>query len=481
MPGRGSDYADGGIGNDSIDGGSDNDVLLGGEGNDELRGGPGNDRLIGGAGADRMLGGAGRDIVDYSAAANGVVLPLDATDQFGILGEYANQPAGGAAGEAAGDRVLEIEEIVATRFADKIYGAAWTWPVTVRLGAGDDRFDTGQEGVHVDLVYGEAGDDVIFAGAGDDVLDGGEGDDHLVGEAGRDTLIGGPGSDTAFYPNSPSGVTIPLSKVDSFGIGGIPGTAGLTVGRGSDAEGDRYDGIENTVGSDFDDRIFGYNGGSVVELKAGNDVFDNNHILNTTRDVVTGGDGDDTIFSGGDEDFLAGDAGNDMLSGEDGNDEMYGGTGDDRIYGFEDDDFMVGQDGDDILDGGQGNDILVGEAGDDVLIGGADFDYMLGGSGKDKFVFSSLGKGEVLGNDIIGDFQSDVDAIVLSRRLVSSFAVLDTNKNGSLGVGDVPFGKAITIVTDDSGTPGLKIPLPGGSITVQDPAVLASGDLVFVA
>lgn len=480
--GRGSDYADGGLGNDSVEGGSDNDTLLGADGDDELRGGPGNDRLIGGAGADRMIGNAGFDIVDYTNAANSVVLLLDATDSFGILGDYADLPAGGAAGEAAGDRVQEIEKVVATKFADKIYGAAWPWSVTVHLGAGDDQFDTKQETAHVDLVYGEAGNDVIFAGAGDDHLNGGEGDDDLVGEAGRDTLVGGPGSDTVFYPNSPSGVTIPLSKVDSFGIGGIRGTAGLRVGRGSDAEGDSYDGIENAVGSDFDDLIFGYDGGSVVELKAGNDVFDNNGILNIANDRVTGDDGDDRVFGGGGDDTLeGGGAGNDIISGEDGNDQMYGGIGNDQIYGWADDDLMFGQDGDDVLDGGRGNDSLFGEAGADVVIGGADSDYLMGGAGNDKFIFSLLGKGEVLGNDIIGDFQSNVDDIVLDRRLVSSFAVLDTKKNGSLGVGDAPFGKPVTIVTDDSGTPGLYITLLGGSITIEDLASLGSGDLVFPA
>src|SRR3546814_10113003 len=81
--------------------------------------------LDGGAGADLLDGGAGIDRVDYGSSGAGVVIDL------------ADGAASG--GEAAGDRLVGIEAVDGSAFADTLSGterADWFGG-----GAGDDRID----------------------------------------------------------------------------------------------------------------------------------------------------------------------------------------------------------------------------------------------------------------------------------------------------------------------------------------------------
>jgi len=112
-----------------------------------------------------------------------------------------------------------------------------------------------------DVIYGMDQDNVIAGMGGDDHLMGNKGDDTLNGGDGADTLDGGEGADTATYADSDAGVTIDLAA----------GT-----GAGGHAEGDVLSGIENVIGSEYDDSITG---------------DDRNNLL-------TGGKGDDTLDGG---------------------------------------------------------------------------------------------------------------------------------------------------------------------------------------
>ncbi|MCG8564040.1 MAG: hypothetical protein MI747_03060, partial [Desulfobacterales bacterium] len=115
------------------------------------------------------------------------------------------------------------------------------------------------------------------------------GDDILVGGDGADTLSGGAGSDTILFAGDAAtsqGVTIDL----------------LTgLGRGADAQGDTYTGIENVVGTAFDDTLTGDNTGNRLEGGAGNDL-------------LSGLGGDDTLVSSGGDDRLSGGEGSDIFS-----------------------------------------------------------------------------------------------------------------------------------------------------------------------
>jgi VCBS repeat-containing protein len=108
-----------------------------------LDGGSGDDVLSGGAGADTLIGGAGSDWASYATAPLGVAVDLAA----GV----------GSAGDAAGDVLTGIENLIGSDFADILTGDA---------GA--------------NTILGGAGDDTILGGGGNDVIDGGSGNNTTV-------------------------------------------------------------------------------------------------------------------------------------------------------------------------------------------------------------------------------------------------------------------------------------------------------------
>jgi hypothetical protein len=149
--GAGEDLIYGGGGNDTIRGGNDWDRLYGGDGNDFLYGESGSDWLTGGAGADILDGGDGFDIASYVTAEAGIML---------------NLTTGESTGDAAGDVLQSIEQIVGSSHADTLVGSSQN--DVISGGDGNDSID------------GSLGDDVLMPDFGDDVVDGGDGTDTLV-------------------------------------------------------------------------------------------------------------------------------------------------------------------------------------------------------------------------------------------------------------------------------------------------------------
>ncbi|WP_281269712.1 LamG-like jellyroll fold domain-containing protein, partial [Aestuariispira insulae] len=122
----------------------------------------------------------------------------------------------------------------------------------------------------------------------------------------------------------------------------------LAEGIGGDAQGDVLSGVENLVGSDFDDSLSG----------------------SSARNEIRAGAGDDTVFGGAGRDSLWGDDGNDILAGGEDSDRIDGGSGDDSLTGGEGNDILLGGAGNDYLSGGTGGDLLDGGAGNDRLFAG---------------------------------------------------------------------------------------------------------------
>lgn len=146
------------------------------------------------------------------------------------------------------------------------------------LGLSNDLLIGGSDSNH--LSSGD-GNDFLYGAGGDDELHGGAGDDFLEGGAGGDGLDGGPGIDTASYAREPAGVSI------GFFEGGVSGEdkqsdLGLV---GTDSGTDIIRGIENLVGSAFDDLLSGNSGANILDGGSGNDIF-------------YGGAGNDTFFGG---------------------------------------------------------------------------------------------------------------------------------------------------------------------------------------
>jgi Ca2+-binding RTX toxin-like protein len=196
-------------------------ALTGSARNDIINGGQLGDVLIGGAGADALNGGGGEDVAVYASSAFAVTVNLAAGN--------------GAGGDAAGDTLVGIEDVVGSIFSD-----------------------------------------VLTGNAGANQLIGGFGDDQLTGGAGADVLDGTAGQNAARYDASTGAINVNLAT----------GTAS-----GGDAQGDVLFNIQNLVGTAFADiltgnasanSLFGGGGNDILTGGAGSDLF----VFNSALDAV---------------------------------------------------------------------------------------------------------------------------------------------------------------------------------------------------
>jgi Ca2+-binding RTX toxin-like protein len=159
---------------DAMDGSAGNDAIHGLAGNDTLNGGAGGDTLEGGMGNDVLNGGGGTaDYASYAGASGAVTVSLSVTTAQDTV-------------NAGSDRLLNIEGLIGSVFADRLTGDNLT--NVIRGGAGADTI-SGLAGN--DLLQGEGGADVLVGGAGGDVLTGGAGNDRFIFNApgeGVDTI-----------------------------------------------------------------------------------------------------------------------------------------------------------------------------------------------------------------------------------------------------------------------------------------------------
>lgn len=325
----------------------DHDRLMGRGGKDTLVGYAGNDILDGGIGGDVLDGGDGRDTADYTFSSAGVVINLS----NGIASR----------GDAEGDRLTSIENLVGSNHGDNLTG-----------GAGENH------------LYGGHGDDVLSGGR-EDSLWGGTGNDRLVnghvifeGSLGRnidlarglatnaqetDTLVnvvyvtGGDGNDTI------TGAGDIINSVNDTLEGG-GGSDHFIASYGNDV-------IDGGVGSgEVTYALLNYGYGINLNLKAGT-VSKYNSQQDTLVNIQHAwGTRSDDVFTGSDlANILFGIDGHDTIDGGKGNDILYGGKGDDVLIGGEDVDELRGEQGNDSITGGA-EDVLYGGEGNDTLDGG---------------------------------------------------------------------------------------------------------------
>lgn len=449
--GAGNDTIFGGTGNDSLlgeagndiifgEGGSDRlfggdgaDTLDGGTGNDSLNGGAGDDLLIGGAGTDTLTGGDGIDTVDYSAETAAVTVDL---------------ATGSASGASAGTDILsQIENVIATGFADAVTGNAGD--NLIDAGAGDDTVSAG------------AGDDTVLGGAGNDLIDAGvtalpattpldfnwslAGPDeaNIAGGVTQDTggitvSVGfiNDGAATEFSIESSSSIYVApgetFSTTSSAYLAGSGGNQNSTTtldfaanpgsGFADEVENVRFRLADvDRVNGSWEDiiTIRAYDAaGNLIPVTltaAGADVVSGNTVTaaegnNTSADaqgsVLVSVAGPvarieidyDNGFTNGqlvqvsdiqfdavptDDDFVDAGDGDDTVTAGLGADTLLGGLGNDQLDGGAGNDSLSGGDGQDTLLGGDGDDTLDGGAGDDSLEGGAGNDNLSGGDGAD--------------------------------------------------------------------------------------------------
>ncbi|WP_052120677.1 beta strand repeat-containing protein [Inquilinus limosus] len=308
---------------ENVNGSAFADHLYGNGNANVLNGGDGDDTLRGGDGADTLNGGAGSDFANYQGSEQGVTVNLLAGTASGgfaqadvltsienlygsshddqltgdngrniIGGELGNDTIVGNGGDDAlsgegGDDNLDggdgNDRLVGGDGVDTIHG-----------GNNDDSVDAGTGN---DIVFGEAGNDNLYGGDGSDQLDGGDGNDILEGGAGTDALTGGAGIDTASYASSSAGVTVSL----------VTG-----AGTGGDAQGDTLSGIEQLLGSGFNDHLTG----------------------DANANTLWGQAGDDVLAGGGGGDLLKGGAGSDSFVYTALSDSTVVSTGKDTIADF---------------------------------------------------------------------------------------------------------------------------------------------------
>lgn len=263
-----------------------------------------------------------------------------------------------------------------------------------------------------DIAYG---DWMTFAGtAGNDAQSGSVFDDILLGSLGNDVMDGGAGNDVASFAASATAVTANL----------VNGTAS---GQGSDT----LVGIENLVGSAF------------------NDVLTGSIVINR----IDGGAGHDFISSGGNFDIISGGNGNDILRGGNGGDTMDGGSGIDTLDyadstggvtvdlaqgtasgSFANNDHFTSIES---LAGSAFADTLTGNSGDNRLDGGAGADVLRGGNGNDVYVVDNVGdqviEGASTGTDrIISSINTGMGGGIEELELVG--AALNGNGNALANV-----------------------------------------------
>lgn len=347
---------------------------LTGDGSDNvIEGGGGNDTLNGGA------NGAGGDTVSYAHATGGVTVSLaTATAQ--------------ATGSAGNDTLSNFENLLGSDYADTLTGDANANVINGGLGndilmgstgsdsliggSGIDTANYSQLGVaisatingSVDKNGGASGTDTL---SGIENLTGTSQNDSLTGDGnnnildgglGDDTITGGGGNDTVTYAASGSAVNVDL-----------------TIGFGSNVSGgygnDTLSGINNLIGSAYNDSIVGDGNNNTIEGGAGNDFLDGGAGTSDTASYSTATSGVTVNLSNSSA-------------------QNTGGAGTDTLLNFEN---LIGSTYADTLQGNGLANTLDGGDGDDVLIGGAGSDTLIGGLGTDTASYANA-SGSVTAN-----------------------------------------------------------------------------------
>lgn len=494
----GEDVILGGANADGISGGTEDDIILGDllapnaygpDGIDTINAGDGQDVVVGGGLGDLIDGGSGNDFIlgDYFSnlpIKSPILIPLT-EDSEGLQSissapqptfpQFIDTPVFASDLPFAGDLALPDIQLP--------IGSGNEGNDTILAGTGDDFVlaDKGQDSVlgqdGNDVLLGGSGNDTLTGGSGDDVISGDyvlpqgtaipldpdtarslenfvelteadelvidagpAGDDLLEGGAGNDVLLGDEGTDTATYANDPGAVNISLGNIFNPGIG-----------TGTDGYGntDILIGIENLIGSDFNDILNGDDKANVITGGVDNDILSglggNDTLLGQEGgDFIVAGDGDDSIVGGIGADYIdggngvdissysesdfgvrvdigqtdidlvfsrftsgqgfSGDARGDILinvenlEGSQFVDQLYGTNGANLILGLNGDDQIFGRAGNDTLYGGLGNDIIRAGLGNDILYGAEGLDNLFGDAG-DDFIYGGADFDELTGGD----------------------------------------------------------------------------------
>jgi Ca2+-binding RTX toxin-like protein len=284
-----------GHGNQVVIAGRGNDTIVTGKGSDVVCGGDGNDRIMAGKGSDRVYGGTGDDLIinikgkDSSFGEDGNDQLLGGPSGESMDGGVGNDVVDGSSDRDALHGGLGEDMLIGGDGSDDVWGDDGNDEIHGGSG-GEDMFGgAGDDRMYGDLLddrmNGEGGNDLLVGGHGTDRMSGGDGDDWLRGGSNGDAVTGDGGTDTVSFADQtpmPSGIGIIFSLGN--GVAATPD--------GNEA----VSGIENVLGTAFDDEIVGTGAANIIDGNLG-------------ADKLTGGGGGDTLIGGPDSD------GTDVCSG----------------------------------------------------------------------------------------------------------------------------------------------------------------------
>ena len=266
--------------------------------------------------------------------------------------------------------------------------------VVILGGNGNDTLTGTDFGDVIDgnnLNVSNADNDILSGGDGDDTLLGRAGDDSLDGGTGADTMDGGDGNDTYTVDDAGDAVT------DSSGTDEIRTSLNSYSIDGTSIENLTYIGSSRFVGI----------GSAVDNVITGGDG----------RDTINGRSGNDTMIGGDENDLYVVNAVGDVLVeavGE-GTDQVRSSnlSLDLNSYANVENATLSGS-RDLSITGDAGANILRGNIGSNVITGGGGADVMYGGDGNDVFRYTSItDSGFGLDRDQISDFVQGQDLIDL--------------------------------------------------------------------
>ena len=281
-----------------------------------LTGNSGNNILNGGIGADTLNGGAGIDTASYTNAAAAVNVNL-------------SNATAGTTGEATGDVLNAIENLLGSNFNDILIGNSTanilnggTGADKLTGGTGNDVYvvdntadivsetstlateiDTVQSAINYSL--GANLENLTLTGTAaingtgntlNNIITGNGANNILNGGAGSDTLNGGLGNDTYIIENAPD----LISEAANAGIDTVQSSISWILGNN----------LENLT----------LTGTAAI-----------NGTGNTLNNTITGNAANNTLSGGAGNDILIGGAGNDIIVGDFGDDILTGGSGSDRF------------------------------------------------------------------------------------------------------------------------------------------------------
>lgn len=345
-----------------------------------------------------------------------------------------------------------------------------------------------------DRIVGNVADNTLWGNAGADTLIGGDGDDVLYGGSGADRLEGGNGIDSVSHLEATARVVVDLAS---------------PLLNGGEASGDTYSSIEQVIGSNFDDSLWGDSAANGLGGFAGNDTLNGRG----GNDILVGGDGNDVLEGGAGADRLEGGNGIDTATysvalinsllqlsvsgvtadllvpssntGEAAGDTFFfienltGSAFNDVLRGDNSANVLNGLGGTNALYGRGGNDTLLGGGGNDKLQGDAGADRLTGGLGLDTFTFVATSDSTPTARDTITDFLSLTDKIDL--RSIDANTTLAGDQAFSW-IGSSSFSKKAGQLNFQGGVVSGDVNGDGIAdfqITVQGLLILAAGDFIL--